>query len=157
MGDLFGEWVSTQWIVDVMGVVDRCKWHTFCFLTKNPQRMIAWGKGHRNAFFGTSVTGIGDLQRIEDLKQVPTDNRFISFEPLLGTLTSPLDLDGIAGVIIGAQTRPDVQVSAESLKTIINACNESAVPIFMKDSMFGIKQMRGSFPMYRELPWGVRK
>lgn len=154
MGDLFGEWVPAQWIVKVLLEVDKNKHHTFCFLTKNPQRMIAWAASHRNAFFGTTVTGIGDLHRIEDIKQVPTENRFISFEPLLGVLTEPLDLDGIAGVIVGAQTRPDVQVPSESLKTIINACNESAVKIFFKDTL--LKQNR-EYPFYRELPWGVRK
>jgi protein gp37 len=154
MGDLFGEWVPAQWILNVLLEVDKNKHHTFCFLTKNPQRMIAWGSSHRNAFFGTSVTGIGDLQRIEDLKDVKTDNRFISFEPLLGTLTEPLDLDGISGVLIGAQTNPTIRVPAESIKRIIDACNESAVKIFFKDTL--LKQNR-DYPFYRELPWGVRK
>lgn len=38
MGDLFGEWVSPEWIDAVLQVVRECPQHTFIFLSKNPAR-----------------------------------------------------------------------------------------------------------------------
>ena len=38
MGDLFGEWVPSEWIIEVIGAVKQSPDSTFLFLTKNPRR-----------------------------------------------------------------------------------------------------------------------
>lgn len=40
MGDLFGEWVPDEWIRRVFGAAQAAPWHTYLFLTKNPQRYM---------------------------------------------------------------------------------------------------------------------
>jgi DNA repair photolyase len=38
MGDLFGEWVPSEWVVKVLNVVKQSPDSTFLFLTKNPRK-----------------------------------------------------------------------------------------------------------------------
>jgi protein gp37 len=163
MADLFGEWVSDLWIAQVMTACDAAPQHTYIFLTKNPKRYLTIpGKYFKkNRWFGATVTNSYDAsQRIHWLKRVPTDNLFISFEPLLERI-SPLDnlintWKGpiIKQVIVGAQTNPSVEVTPEMMQPIGGATCPGVVPVikmFCKDSM----------PMWakcrRELCWQVHK
>ncbi|MDA8212115.1 MAG: DUF5131 family protein [Clostridia bacterium] len=88
MGDLFGDWVPSTWICDVLNVVEFCLQHTFLFLTKNPKRYQEF-EFPANAWIGTSVENQQAAdERIPLLLQAQAAVRFISAEPLLG----PIDL-----------------------------------------------------------------
>jgi len=140
----------------------------FTMLTKNPvkakHKLIDFFYQFGEKFFpsqipqnwwiGVSIESSQFTGRIDELRNIPTNNRFVSFEPLLKSVTSedfPLDLTGIKQVIIGAQTNPSIEVTPEMVQPIGKACQDAHnIPMFCKDSM----------PMWavrRELVWPLHK
>jgi protein gp37 len=163
MADLFGEWVPDLWINLIFAEIQKAKQHTYIFLTKNPSRYLKIPGTYfsKNLWFGTTVTGIGDIDRVYELQKLPAYiNKFISFEPLLAVIPhldligSPFEEPSIKQVIVGAQTNPSVEVTPEMMQPIGGATCPGVVPtikMFCKDSM----------PMWarcrRELCWQVHK
>ncbi len=94
MGDLFGDWVSREWIEQVIGTA----WfvsphHIYQFLTKNPKRLKDFNPWPSNCWIGTTVTNQADAdERIPWLLQVDAPVLFVNHEPLLGGtyLNSPI-------------------------------------------------------------------
>src|SRR6266568_356798 len=103
MSDLFHNDVPDQFIENVFATMQAAHWHTFQVLTKRPQRAsrladrLAWPG---NVWLGTSVETASYLSRVDALKTVPAALRFLSCEPLLGSLGS-LQLRCIDWVIVG--------------------------------------------------------
>jgi protein gp37 len=65
--------------------------HTYQILTKRPDRMAdvtASMPMLPNAWLGTSVESAGCIGRIDDLREVDAAVRFVSFEPLLGSVAA---------------------------------------------------------------------
>jgi protein gp37 len=149
MGDAFGEWVPTGWLLDMFAAIEAAPQHTYCLLTKNPQRMKAFARNQENIWWGTSVTGIMDNERIGHLQDIESDNLFISFEPLLAD-PGCFNLNGIKGIIIGAQTKPLILPTENAMEHVERAARESGAKIFHKNSiMDNINGIRFS----RKLPW----
>jgi protein gp37 len=152
MADLFGEWVSDLWIELIFAEIQRAKQHTYIFLTKNPKRYLKIPGTYfsKNLWFGATVTGMDDTQRICDLQKLPFGNKFVSFEPLLEYIAD-LDLAYIRQVFIGAQTNPSVEVTPRMVQPIGRACQDAHnIPIFCKDSM-------PTWAVRRELEWPLNK
>jgi protein gp37 len=112
MADLFGQWVTNEWIERVIDVVRRVPRHTFQFLTKNPSRYEGFSFPE-NAWLGATFTdqwafelGWRALHRMDD------NITFISAEPMLGPIRLGQERYGHVPtyrpdwVIIGAQTGP---------------------------------------------------
>jgi protein gp37 len=155
MADLFGEWVSDQWINFVMKSSMFPSNNTYIFLTKNPARYLMFPGTYflSNFWFGATITGSSDIHRISLLKQIPRGHKFISFEPLLGDIPE-IDIAGIEQVIIGAQTNPDRCVSLEAVLKICEAADRAGAKVFMKDSLSG---RWPDWKLRRELCWSVNK
>jgi protein gp37 len=92
MGDLFGEWVPDSWIETVFMACENAPQHQYLFLTKNPKRYgqingwnhrYDWSIAKDNWWFGMTVTGNGDIEKLRHLPYGHT-NTFVSFEPLSG-------------------------------------------------------------------------
>ena len=94
MTDLFYEGVPDEWIGYIFAVMGRAPQHTFQVLTKRPERMQRWlrdywytGKILPNIWLGVSVE---DQQRADEripiLLDTPAAVRFLSAEPLLGSI-----------------------------------------------------------------------
>jgi len=146
MGDLFGAWVPQEWQDAVFRVVEENPRHTFQFLTKDPVTMgRAFDRyfGDRvpgNLWFGTSVTGSDDIGRFLSLPTIDGGVRFVSFEPLLGSISLPnASADWLLGdidwVIIGAQTNPTKHPLPAWVDEIIQAANGAGIPVFLKNSI----------------------
>lgn len=137
MGDLFGEWVTGEWIQQVFDACEKAPQHTYLFLTKNPYRYLQLhirGKlpRHSNFWYGTTLTGQGKLPfNCLDFKQ-----NFISVEPLLGDVSDKFPFTNIQWVIVGAQTGPGaVKPKPEWVQRIIDECRGANVPLFLKDNL----------------------
>lgn len=97
MSDLFHENVPWSFIDQVLSICERCPQHTFQILTKRPARMRAYFDESRkewwplpNVWLGVSVEDQPAAdERIPLLLHTPAAVRWISAEPLLGTI----DLD----------------------------------------------------------------
>ena len=82
--------------------------HTFQVLTKRSDRVrklsakLPWPQ---NVWMGVSVEDSRVFHRIDDLREVPAAVRFLSCEPLIGSLAD-IDLRGIHWVIVGGESGP---------------------------------------------------
>ncbi|CAN5607321.1 hypothetical protein BH18VER1_BH18VER1_21880 [soil metagenome] len=89
MSDLFNPDVPLSFIRRVFKTMEECPQHTFQVLTKRSDRVrklaakLPWPK---NAWMGVSVEDSRVLHRIDDLRKVPAAVRFLSCEPLIGSL-----------------------------------------------------------------------
>jgi len=95
--DLFHRLVMDQFIIDAFEVMNKCPEHHFEIATKRIDRaitMIPFLTWSDNIMIGTAIESEDHKYRLKQLKQIPTENRFISFAPLLGDV-GELDLTGI--------------------------------------------------------------
>ena len=135
MGDLFHEQVPFTFIKEVFRTIESTPRHTFQLLTKRADRMakladkLPWP---HNLWVGVTVELRQYIDRIEKLKQVPAEVRFVSFEPLLGPVESPR-LDHIHWAIVGGESGPHARkMEADWARSIRDACIDSSVPFFFK-------------------------
>lgn len=157
MGDLFGKWVPDVWIESVFDACRAAPWHTYLFLTKNPERyMELAGAGKlpedKNFWYGSTATG-------PDMRfwWSKYHNTFVSIEPLVEPF-EPAGEDGgvkkVGWVIIGAMTGPGSklhQPKREWVEAIVEDARDAGVPVLMKDSMAGI----WGADLIREFPEGI--
>lgn len=109
MSDLFHADVPADFIADVWQVMAATPRHTYQILTKRPDRMVEIVPNLAmlpNVWLGTSVEDGRVLHRIDELRQVPAAVRFISFEPLIGSVAAA-DLTGIHWAIVGGESGPN--------------------------------------------------
>lgn len=135
MSDLFHEDVPVEFIQRIFEVMNRCPHHTFQILTKRSQRLtelaplLNWTE---NIWMGVTVENGDYLPRIDDLRRVDAQVRFLSLEPLLGPLDD-LTLDGIDWVIVGGESGPQARpMKKEWVLSIQSKCRKSRVPFFFK-------------------------
>jgi len=135
MSDLFHEDVPDEYIVRVLSAIRRSPQHQFQVLTKRAMRLEEFCRGRKlpsNAWFGVSVETEEYLWRVEHLRRVECEVRFLSLEPLLGPL-SDIDLAGISWVIVGGESGPGARhMDASWVRSIRNRCISSDVPFFFK-------------------------
>jgi protein gp37 len=135
MSDLFHKDVPDEFIKNVFSVMQRASWHTFQVLTKRPQRaarmahVLEWPT---NIWLGTSIETERYAWRVDHLRKVNAALRFLSCEPLLGSLAS-LDLAGIGWVIVGGESGPHFRApSVEWVRELRELCMREQVPVFFK-------------------------
>jgi protein gp37 len=135
MSDLFHPEVPLNFILRVFGSMAECKHHTFQILTKRSDRLrelaskLEWPK---NVWMGVSVEDSRVLHRVDDLRHVPAAVRFLSCEPLIGSLAG-IDLTEIHWVIVGGESGPGARpMEIEWIREIFRACRNHDVPFFFK-------------------------
>lgn len=135
MSDLFHEDVPSSFIEKVFDVMRQAHWHKFQVLTKRSKRLACLSDYldvPPNVWLGVSVESQDYKFRIDDLRKVNANIRFLSLEPLLGPLTN-LDLNGIHWVIVGGESGPHARPMHEDwVVEIRDQCISAAVPFFFK-------------------------
>lgn len=137
MSDLFQESLAEVYIQRVWQVMEQAHWHTFQVLTKRPERMLALlSKPHfrvlPNVWLGTSVESDEHVGRIDLLRRTPATIRFVSFEPLLGSISEP-DLSRIHWAIVGGESGPRARpMEPRWVEQLQNSCARQAVAFFFK-------------------------
>jgi protein gp37 len=72
------------------------------------------------------------FHRIDDLRIVPAAVRFLSCEPLIGSLKG-IDLNGLHWVIVGGESGPHSRpMNIQWVREIFRACRKQKVPFFFK-------------------------
>lgn len=135
MSDLFHARVPLPFVREVFGVIAETRRHTYQVLTKRSIRLrrvadqLDWPP---NLWMGVSVEHAKVLRRVDDLRSVPAAVRFLSCEPLIGSLAG-IDLDGIDWVIAGGESGPNYRPMHVSwAREIRDQCQKEAVPFFFK-------------------------
>ena len=135
-GDMWGSWVDSEWITDVLFFcATHAPHHTYQFLTKNPIRYSDFDC-IPNAWYGTTVDGtaftVGNVEQLF-LSTPPKTTRFISFEPLLSEIHPNLyDIDWI---IIGADSsRGAKKPPQEWADILIDYARGAGTAVWVKDN-----------------------
>jgi len=135
MSDVFHEHVPFNYIREIFRVMESCPQHTFQVLTKRPERALEFATElpwSRNVWIGTSVEDARVVERVDKLRQIPAAIRFLSCEPLIGSLNG-LNLTNIDWVIVGGESGPGARPMQVSwVKNLRKLCRQRRVPFFFK-------------------------
>lgn len=135
MSDLFHEEVPATFIKAIFETMNRCPQHTFQVLTKRSSRMLALSRQLRwthNIWMGVSVENADANTRIDELVLTGARVKFLSCEPLLGSL-GHVPLDSIDWVIVGGESGPNARPMQKSwVVSIRDQCVAAGVPYFFK-------------------------
>lgn len=140
MSDLFHSDVPDSFIGDVIDVMGMANWHQYQVLTKRAERMhdlltgaCQAGTTMKHVWWGVSVENREHgLPRIDWLRGIPAQVRFLSVEPLLEDL-GVVDLAGIHWVIVGGESGPGARgMKKEWVLSLRDQCRQAKVPFFFK-------------------------
>jgi len=137
MSDLFHEDVSEDFIVAVWEVMRNTPHHQFQILTKRPERMLQVLSTKikdvlPNVWLGTSVENDEVVGRVNFLRKVPSVIRFISFEPLIGSV-GKVNLTDIHWAIVGGESGSKARpIQEEWIDEIHDQCNVYDTAFFFK-------------------------
>jgi protein gp37 len=148
MSDLFHEKMPVLLIKELFSIMSDCPQHTFQILTKRHKRLadlapsLTW---YENIWIGVSIENQAYANRVDYLRTVPANVRFLSCEPLLGPLN--LDLSGIHWVIVGGESGPGARpMNAEWARDIRDQCQTAGAAFFMKQ-MGGSRDKRAALAL----------
>lgn len=137
MSDLFQDGIPDAFIARVWDVMVRAEQHIFQILTKRPENMLRVVTENQlavrsNIWLGTSVESAAYKHRIDSLRRIPAEVRFISFEPLVGAV-GRVHLSGIHWAIVGGESGPRARpMKTAWVDTIERECRRQDVAFFFK-------------------------
>ncbi len=136
--DLFGDWISDEWIESIMIYPIQNPKLTFIYLTKNPKRYNTYDFP-KNAWLGYSTTG--NLFHKWDERH--SDNvKFVSLEPMAEPIHA--SLEGYAQridfqwLIIGQESgnrKGKHIVNSDELQSTVEFARKAGMKIFVKDNL----------------------
>lgn len=149
MGDFYDDGISGWVRSRVYMTMENAPQHTFIVLTKQPENIDEYLP--QNLWVGVSVNRVEDLWRIGALKATDAVVKIVSFEPLLEDIASKCNYDtlnGIDWIIIGAQTRPEVQPQQKWVDRLVGVADSTGnyVAVFFKNNL------KTSSPLRVEIP-----
>lgn len=143
MSDLFHEKSTDKFLYKVFATMMKAKWHTYQILTKRADLMELFFRYHnhdlgfktvpKHIWIGTSVESSYYLFRIERLKNIKAETKFVSFEPLLERIGN-VDLKGINWAIVGGESGPNFRdvIKKEWVIELRDICRRDGVKFFFK-------------------------
>lgn len=137
MSDLFHKDVPDDIIIKVFETMNKAHWHTFQVLTKRPERVLEMDqagllKWSPNIWMGTTVENDKYVDRIDKLCETKANIKFLSCEPLLGSLKD-ISLEEIDWVIVGGESGPKSrEMKKEWVLELKDLCEKHGVAFFFK-------------------------
>ena len=158
MSDLFHPEVSLPFIKKVFEVMNENPQHIFQVLTKRAERLFEIHKElnwTENIWMGVSVENDKVKSRIDFLRKTNAKTKFLSCEPLLGSLEK-MNLNKIDWVIVGGESgRTPRPMEKEWVLDIQRQCKEKDVLFFFKQWGGKNKKLSGRLlngKTYDEMP-----
>ena len=123
----------------VFDTMEAADWHVFQLLTKRSSRMRDYLKSRyseqlapKHIWCGVSVEDSRGAARIFHLQDAPASVRFLSVEPLIGSV-GLVNLSGIHWVIAGGESGPGARIlNIEWAREIRDQCSDQDVKFFFK-------------------------
>lgn len=156
MSDLFHQDVPVEFIRKVWSVMASTPQHTYQILTKRPERMAeVLSSGEfpvlGNVWLGTSVEDGAVIARLDHLRATPAAIRFVSFEPLIGSVADA-NLARINWAIVGGESGPRSRPMLELwVDEIYDLCDTAGTAFFFKQ--WGGKNKKAAGRTYRYRTW----
>lgn len=160
LADVFDNAVDPAWRADLWALIQECEQLDWLLLTKRPQNIAKmlppdWGDGWPHVWLGTSAgTQKTAEQNIPHLLAAPAAVRFVSAEPMLGSISfrwakwdNWLDKDGnrrpavneydglrmLDWVICGGESGPNARpMHPDWARSLRDQCRDADVPFFFK-------------------------
>ena len=151
----------------VFDTMEAANWHTFQVLTKRSSLLDRYlrsrygsGLAPPHIWLGVSIEDAQNLVRLKHLHAAQASVKFVSFEPLLGTV-GKVDLTGIDWAIVGGESGPRARpVAEEWVIEIRDQCRAAKVAFFFKQWGGVRKDLTGRVldgRTYDEMPRRVRE
>ncbi|TBZ28946.1 DUF5131 family protein [Rhizobium leguminosarum] len=155
MSDLFHPNVPIDFVRRVWDVMAQTERHTYQILTKRPDRMSEILRNGfpvlSNVWLGTSVEDDRVLHRLDELREIPAAVRFVSFEPLIGSVSQG-SLRGIHWAIVGGESGPHARpLDSSWVDEIFDMCSDADAAFFFKQ--WGGKNKKATGRTYRQQTW----
>jgi protein gp37 len=139
MSDLFHEDVPESYIAKVFNTMEQAFWHTFQVLTKRSDIMCDFvaeryknSNAPCNIWLGVSIEHRAVINRANHLRKTPAAIRFLSMEPLIGSV-GHLNLSDIHWVIVGGESGcGSREMKREWVTDIRDQCESAGVAFFFK-------------------------
>jgi len=137
MSDLFHEQMPFEYLDMIIDVIKKTPHHIYQILTKRDKIMLKYFSETdvpANVWLGVSVESrhSRDKKRIDSLRRIKAEIRFISFEPLIASV-GEINLEDIHWAIVGGESgvkaRPIKKVWVDE---IFNQCKQQGVSFFFK-------------------------
>jgi protein gp37 len=132
-------WRTRLW--DLIERTPRLQWQLLTKRPENVREMVPWTtEWPANVWIGASVENSRFTFRADVLRELPAAVRFVSAEPLLGSLflngkphRRPLDLTDIHWLIAGGESGPRHRgLDVDWVRELRDACGDSATAFFFK-------------------------
>jgi len=139
MSDLFHKEIPRSFIDSVFDTMEAANWHTFQVLTKRSSLLTRYlhnrygaGKSPPHIWLGVSIEDAKNTIRLKHLRDSRASVKFVSFEPLLGSV-GKIDLKGIDWAIVGGESGPHSRPMEEDWAIEIrDQCRSDKVAFFFK-------------------------
>jgi protein gp37 len=139
MSDLFHKDVPVSFIDAVFDTMEKASWHTYQVLTKRSSLMVRYLRNRYGTklapvhiWLGVSIEDAKNAVRLKHLKTAQAATKFVSFEPLIGSV-GDVDLEGIHWVIVGGESGPRARpIEEEWVIEIRDRCKRQKVAFFFK-------------------------
>src|SRR5207248_5827004 len=140
MSDLFHVDVPEDYVLSVVRVMQRARWHTYQVLTKRSERLrdmlrtvLSEAAAEPHIWWGVSVEDRKHgLPRIDHLRAAPAQVRFLSVEPLLEDLGT-VNLEGIHWMIVGGESGHGARpMHKDWVLSLRDQCRKAGVAFFFK-------------------------
>ncbi len=135
MSDLFHEDIPAETIYKLFDIMEKASIHTFQVLTKRAERLQLLFDDRQipdNIWVGISIENDSVLNRIEHLNAINANTKFVSFEPLLGSVKD-IDLSDVAWAIVGGESGPHSRPMKEQwVLEVLQKCQESETLFYFK-------------------------
>jgi protein gp37 len=135
MSDLFHEDMPFDYIDDILEVIKETPQHHYQILTKREKILHEYFSNRAvpdNVWLGVTVEHAKTKHRIEVVRSMKANIRFLSIEPLIGDM-GILDLTDIHWVIVGGESGPNARpMNPEWVANIHKQCQEQEVAFFFK-------------------------
>jgi len=132
---------ADHWRANAWNVIRDCQSIRWLVLTKRPERIADhlpsdWGKNFSHVWLGVTVGCPDSYHRLDTLRQIPCSLRFISAEPLLGSIHD-VSLDGIGWVAAGGMSGSLHKKRAMRMEwayELFLRCKQAGIPFLFKQA-----------------------
>lgn len=135
MSDLFHEEMPFEYLDMIFNVINKTPQHVYQILTKRDKILLEYFSENDvppNVWLGVSVESATFKSRIDSLRKVDAEIRFISFEPLIGAV-GEINLENIHWAIVGGESGVKARpIKKNWVEEIFNQCKEQDVAFFFK-------------------------
>lgn len=137
-GDLFGEWIPTEWILQVFEAAKQAPWHNYMFLTMNPNRyeeLLETGvlMPTDNFWYGTRLTERGNVFTADGY------HTFLCIEPMR-LFAERMEIPNVEWILLGGYGKEFVRSFSEAVAEEVRSTGVTVTALCPGPTATGFEQ-----------------